>query len=185
MARFTPGSDGPPHHRLQDSLRRTKARRLRQANRRRRRLRLGQEKTESEATVDECLTRAKQAVRARNFAGSILWLRKCVETLPMSPSTTPCSRAASPPSRNTGRTPSAISRSPSSLTSGYSTYFQFGELYEAMGLPWRAVPLYRRVLEIDPSTPKPSSASPPWKNEGDAAKPKSERSFLSRLLHGK
>ena len=31
-----------------------------------------------------------------------------------------------------------------------STYFQFGELYEAMGLPWRAVPLYRRVLETFP-----------------------------------
>jgi len=31
---------------------------------------------------DECLTRAKQALRARNFAGSILWLRKCVEIAP-------------------------------------------------------------------------------------------------------
>jgi tetratricopeptide (TPR) repeat protein len=31
-----------------------------------------------------------------------------------------------------------------------STYFQFGELYELMRLPWRAIPLYRKILEIDP-----------------------------------
>src|SRR5258708_18167575 len=43
---------------------------------------LGQEKTETEETVDDCLTRAKQALRAHNFAGSILWLRKCVEIAP-------------------------------------------------------------------------------------------------------
>src|SRR5260370_7817332 len=43
---------------------------------------LGQEKTETQETVDECLTRAKQALRAHNFAGSILWLRKCIEIAP-------------------------------------------------------------------------------------------------------
>ena len=35
-----------------------------------------------------------------------------------------------------------------------STYFQFGELYELMKLPWRAVPLYRKILEIDPAHSK-------------------------------
>jgi tetratricopeptide (TPR) repeat protein len=29
-------------------------------------------------------------------------------------------------------------------------YLQFGELYEAMQLPWRAQPLYSKILEIDP-----------------------------------
>jgi tetratricopeptide (TPR) repeat protein len=35
-----------------------------------------------------------------------------------------------------------------------STYFQFGELYELMRLPWRAIPLYRKILEIDPEHSK-------------------------------
>jgi hypothetical protein len=53
-----------------------------------------------------------------------------------------------------------------------------------MGLPWRAVPLYRRVLEIDPEHTKAIERLAALENEGDSAKPKSERSFLSRLLHG-
>jgi tetratricopeptide (TPR) repeat protein len=30
-------------------------------------------------------------------------------------------------------------------------YMQLGELYEAMELPWRAGPLYSKVLKMDPS----------------------------------
>jgi len=35
-----------------------------------------------------------------------------------------------------------------------SACFQFGELYEVLGLPWRAVALYKRILEMDPQHAK-------------------------------
>jgi tetratricopeptide (TPR) repeat protein len=146
---------------------------------------LGQEKTESEATVDDCLARAKQALRARNFAGSILWLRKCVEIAP-----------------NVARHHAMLARSLAAFPQyrqdavrhfsfaieldqwNTSTYFQFGELYEAMGLPWRAVPLYRRVLEIDPEHTKAIERLAALETS-PAAESKSQRSFLSRILRGK
>jgi hypothetical protein len=54
-----------------------------------------------------------------------------------------------------------------------------------MGLPWRAVPLYRRVLEIDPEHTKAIERLAAMENQSDSAKAKSEGSFLSRFLHGK
>jgi predicted TPR repeat methyltransferase len=35
-----------------------------------------------------------------------------------------------------------------------SACFQCGELHEVMGLPWRAVALYKRILEVDPQHAK-------------------------------
>jgi tetratricopeptide (TPR) repeat protein len=32
-------------------------------------------------------------------------------------------------------------------------YFQWAELYEGMQLPWRARPLYSKILEINPEPP--------------------------------
>ena len=64
-------------------------------------------------------------------------------------------------------------------------YEILGELYEAMRLPWRAVPYYRRILEIDPQHAKAIERLAAMETPSDSAKPKSERSFLSRLLHGK
>jgi curved DNA-binding protein CbpA len=112
---------------------------------------LGQSKTESEKTVDDCLARAKQCLRAHNFAGSILWLRKCVEIAPevsKHQALLARSLAAVPQYRQ-----EAVHHFEKAIElDGWntSTYFQFGELYELMRLPWRAIPLYRKVLEIDP-----------------------------------
>jgi tetratricopeptide (TPR) repeat protein len=147
---------------------------------------LGQEKTESEATVDDCLTRAKQALRARNFAGSILWLRKCVEIAPdvaKHHAMLARSLAAFPQYRQDAVRHFSLAIELDQWNT--STYFQFGELHEAMGLPWRAVPLYRRILEIDPEHTKAIERLAALENDGDSVKPKSEQSFLSRLLHGK
>jgi tetratricopeptide (TPR) repeat protein len=147
---------------------------------------LGQEKTESEATVDDCLTRAKQAIRACNFAGSILWLRKCVEIAPnvaKHHAMLARSLAAFPQYRQDAVRHFSLAIELDQWNT--STYFQFGELYEAMNLPWRAVPLYRHVLEIDPEHTKAIERLAALENDGDSAKSKSERSFLSRLLLGK
>ena len=140
-----------------------------------------QEKTEELETVEECLARAKQALRAKNFAGSLLWLRKCVELAP-----------------NVAKHHAMLARSLAAFPQyrqdavhhfnlaieldqwNTSTYFQFGELYEAMGLPWRAVPLYRRILEIDPEHAKALDRLAALETKPRASRGKS---FLSRLLH--
>jgi tetratricopeptide (TPR) repeat protein len=119
---------------------------------------LGQDKTESQETVDECLTRAKENLRAHDFAGSILWLRKCVEIAPeVSKYHAMLARslAALPQYRQEaiGYFEKAIELDPWST----SAYFQLGELYEVMRLPWRAAPLYRKILEIDPQHSKASA----------------------------
>jgi tetratricopeptide (TPR) repeat protein len=145
---------------------------------------LGQEKTESEATVDDCLTRAKQALRARNFAGSILWLRKCVEIAPnvaKHHAMLARSLAAFPQYRQDAVRHFSLAIELDQWNT--STYFQFGELYEAMGLPWRAVPLYRRILEIDPQHTKAIERLAALESDHDSStQSKSEKSFLSRLF---
>jgi tetratricopeptide (TPR) repeat protein len=112
---------------------------------------LGQNKTEDQKTVDDCLARAKQCLRAHNFAGSILWLRKCVEIAPevaKHQALLARSLAAVPEYRR-----EAVHHFEKAIELdewNTSTYFQFGELCELMRLPWRAIPLYRKILEIDP-----------------------------------
>src|SRR6266481_6349362 len=119
---------------------------------------LGQDKTESEETVDECLTRAKQALRARSLAAFPQYRQDAVRHFSM---------AIELDQWNT------------------SAYFQFGELCEVMGLPWRAVPHYRRILEIDPEHAKAIERLAALENETASTKPKSGKSFLSRMLHRK
>jgi tetratricopeptide (TPR) repeat protein len=147
---------------------------------------LGQEKTESEETVDECLTRAKQALRAHNFAGSILWLRKCVEIAPdvaKHHAMLARSLAAIPQYRQDAVRHFSLALELDQWNT--STYFQFGELYEVMRLPWRAVPLYRRILEIDPQHTKAIERLAALEAESESAKSKSEKSFVSRIFHRK
>jgi curved DNA-binding protein CbpA len=113
---------------------------------------LGQNKTESQETVDECLARAKESLGARNFAGSIIWLRKCVEIAPdvaQYHAMLARSLAAVPQYRQEAIR--CFEKAIELDAWNTSVYFQFAELFEVMGLPWRAVPLYRKILEIDPA----------------------------------
>ena len=116
---------------------------------------LGQGKTEIQETLDECLTQAKQCLGVHNFKASIMWLRKCVEIAPdvaKYHAILARSLAAVPQYRQ-----EAVKHFEKALELdawNTSTYFQFAELYEVMQLPWRAVPLYRKILEIDPEHSK-------------------------------
>ncbi len=146
---------------------------------------LGQDKTESQETVDECLTRAKENLRAHNFAGSILWLRKCVEIAPeVSKYHAMLARslAAVPQYRQEaiGRFEKAIELDAWST----STYFQLAELYEVMRLPWRAVPLYRKILEIDPQHSKASARLRELETQREGQEEKPFR-FVSKLFKRK
>jgi tetratricopeptide (TPR) repeat protein len=98
-----------------------------------------------------CFVRASELLRARNFAGSIVWLRKCVDLAP-----------------GDSKYHAMLARSLSTLAEyrdeailhyekaieldpwNAAALFQLGELYEQMQLPWRARPLYEKVLEVSP-----------------------------------
>ena len=113
------------------------------------------DKTATQYTVDECARRASECLRARNFVGSISWLRKCVVAAP-----------------DEAKYHAALARSLSTVIAyrneaiehfqkaielnpwNVDAYFQWAELYEEMQLPWRARPLYSKILEINPEQPK-------------------------------
>ena len=116
---------------------------------------LQREKTAVEDTVEVCLARATECLQAKNVAGSITWLRKCVNMAPdnakfrallaRSLVTVPAYRDEAIENYR-----KAIEFDPWNIR----TYLEFGEIYERMGLPWRASPLYAKALEIDPDHAK-------------------------------
>jgi len=67
---------------------------------------------------------------------------------------------------------------------GTSAYFQLGELYEVMKLPWRAVPLYQKVLEIDPEHSKAIAKLRALDTKNKRREEKSFQ-FVSRLFQRK
>jgi CheY-like chemotaxis protein/tetratricopeptide (TPR) repeat protein len=116
---------------------------------------IGRIKTEKEETAEECLEQAKQCLRVQNYAGSITWLRKCVEIAPND------SKYRAMLARSLASVPQyrreavehfekAIQLDPWNT----SALFQFAELFEEMQLLWRARPLYVKVLDIDPEHTK-------------------------------
>jgi len=116
---------------------------------------LGREKSQAQETVDDCLNHAKQALRAKNFAGSIFWLKKCVEAAP------DVAKYHAMLARSLGAIPHYRKDAVHHFTVALqldpyntSACYQFGELYEVLGLPWRAVALYKRILEMDPQHAK-------------------------------
>ncbi len=116
---------------------------------------IGRGKTEKQATAEDCLERAKECLRGKNFAGSITWLRKCVEIAPNEAKYRAMlarSLAAVPTYRQEAvqHYEKAVEMEPFNT----SVFYQLGELFEQMKLPWRAVPLYKKILDIDPDHAK-------------------------------
>jgi CheY-like chemotaxis protein len=116
---------------------------------------IGRGKSEKQVTAEDCLEKAKECLRAKNFAGSITWLRKCVEIAPGESkyhAMLARSLAAVPTYR-----PDAVRHYEQAIVLdpwNTSAYFQLGELFETMKLPWRAAPLYKKILDIDPDHTK-------------------------------
>jgi tetratricopeptide (TPR) repeat protein len=108
-------------------------------------------KTESQETIEDCVNRAKEFLLARNFAGSISYLRKCVDMAPNEAkfhATLARSLGTLPQYRNEAidHFQKAIELDPWDATS----YLQCAELYEEMQLPLSADNLYSKLLEINP-----------------------------------
>jgi tetratricopeptide (TPR) repeat protein len=149
----------------------------------------GQSKTESQESVEECFTRAKQCLRAQDMEGSILWLRKCVAIAPA------VVKYHAILARSLAGVPQyhqeAIQQFEKAIELddwNTSVYFQFAELYEVMRLPLSAIPLYLKILEIDPEH---SKARERLREVESALKVKREEkdeksvSLFSRLFHRK
>lgn len=90
-------------------------------------------------------------MRARNFVGSVVWLRKCVEIAPADAkyhALLARSLATIPQYRHEAieRFERAVELDPLNST----VFFQFAELCEEMRMLSRARPLYLKILEINP-----------------------------------
>jgi len=112
---------------------------------------LAQEKTESQETGEDWMNRANECIRAGNFVGSIVWLRKCAHIAPDD------AKSHSLLARSLGTVvayqPEAVFHFQRAIELdplNTEAYFNFGKLYETMKLPWRASLLYSQILTIDP-----------------------------------
>ena len=112
-------------------------------------------KAESQETIEDCISRAKECLRVQNFVGSISYLQKCVD---MAPNEAKFHAALA---RSLGTLPhyqneainhfrKAIELDPWNETS----YLQCAELYEVMQLPSLADSLYSKLLGINPEHAK-------------------------------
>jgi tetratricopeptide (TPR) repeat protein len=108
-------------------------------------------KTVSQETVDQCFGRATECLRAGNFVGSIVWLRKCVE---MSPDEARyhalLARSLSSVARYRDEAIEEFQRAIEINPLNTVPYIQFAELCESIELRSRARLLYSKVLEINP-----------------------------------
>ena len=113
------------------------------------------EKTESEKSVEEWLKRANECLRAKNFVGSIGWLRKCLEAAPeraLYHAMLARSLATLSQCRNEAieHFQKAIDLDPWRE----SVYVQFAELLEKMQLSGRTRAVYTKLVEINPTHAK-------------------------------
>jgi tetratricopeptide (TPR) repeat protein len=112
-------------------------------------------KARTAESVEEWFKRANECLRAKNFVGSIVWLRKCVESSPenavyramlaRSLGTLPQYRKEA-----IGHFRKAIELDPWREP----VYLQFAELCEKMELPDLTHAIYSKLLEVNPAHPK-------------------------------
>ena len=143
---------------------------------------IGRGQSEKQESASECMEKAKDCLRNKNFAGSITWLRKCVEIAPGE------SKYHAMLARSLSAVPTyrleavqhyekAVELDPFNT----SAMYQFAELFEEMKLPWRAVPLLKKILDIDPDHAKARDKL----RQMDTASPKKEevsKTFLGKLF---
>lgn len=118
-------------------------------------LSMHRERRATEESVEGWLERANQCLRAKNFAGSVVWLRKCVKTAPeyaLYHAMLARSLATLPQYHNEAieHFQKAIDLDPWKEP----VYLQFAELLEKMGLSSRARGVYSRLLDVSPGHAK-------------------------------
>jgi tetratricopeptide (TPR) repeat protein len=112
---------------------------------------LRRNKTAAQENIELYVQRANEYIRAKNFTGSVVWLRKCVEIAPDEAkyhAMLAHSLGTIPQFRNEAirEYERAVNLDPWNPT----VFFQFAELYQELEMPSRARPLYEKILEINP-----------------------------------
>ena len=110
----------------------------------------GREQQELKRSAREWLEKARECMAERNYIGSILWLRRAIETEPLCSSYRALlgdSLAQVPEYRREAveQFERAIELDPSNLTA----HVRYARMLEQMHMPWRARPHYVRALELD------------------------------------
>jgi tetratricopeptide (TPR) repeat protein len=112
-------------------------------------------KTASQKNIEDCFSHATECLHAKNFVGSVTWLRKCVEMAPED------AKYRALLARSLGTIPQyrneAIEQYKRAIeldSWNLRVLLQFAELYEELQLPSKARPLYSKILEIDPLNAK-------------------------------
>jgi curved DNA-binding protein CbpA len=117
--------------------------------------RMQREKTGAEESLDEWMNRANECLRAKNFVGSIVWLRKCHEAAPESALyTAMLARSLGSISQYENEAVELFQKAIDMDPWKVPVYLQFGELLEEMELPERARHVYSKLLEISPTNAK-------------------------------
>ena len=139
------------------------------------------EKTGTEESIDEWLNRANECLRAQNFVGSIVWLRKCHEAAPESALylamlARSLGTIAQYEEEAVGLFQKAIELDPWKVP----VYLQFAELLEEMQLLERACDVYSKLLEISPTNAKAHERLAELQAEG-----KGEKQLISHFFSRK
>ena len=109
------------------------------------------EKTTAEESIQEWLKRANECLRAKNFVGSVVWLRKCIQLSPdnaLYHATLARSLSTIPQYHDEAieHFQAAIKLDPWRE----QIYLQFAELLQEMQLLERASEVYSQLLEFNP-----------------------------------
>jgi tetratricopeptide (TPR) repeat protein len=112
---------------------------------------LGEHKSESLKNAEESAAKGQECLRAGNYGGAILLFRQAVAIEPLSAKyqallARSLARVSQYRREAVEHFEKAIEIDPTNATAR----LQFGQLYEEMGLPWRAQSQYQRILEVDP-----------------------------------
>jgi tetratricopeptide (TPR) repeat protein len=109
-------------------------------------------RAELQKSIDDCIKIAASCFQDQNVAGFIFWMRKCVHNAPAAAKYRVL--LAGGLMLNEGQRWEAVQQFEKAIELDpfdSDAYLQFGALYEEMRLPWRARPLYLKVLEMDPN----------------------------------
>jgi curved DNA-binding protein CbpA len=129
------------------------------------------EKTGAEESIDEWMNRANECLRANNFVGSIVWLRKCHEAAPESALyLAMLARSLGTISQYENEAVELFQKAIDLDPWKVPVYLQFGELLEEMEFSERACAVYSQVLEISPTNAKAHERLALLKPDDDAEK---------------
>jgi tetratricopeptide (TPR) repeat protein len=113
------------------------------------------DKARAEDPVEDWFKRANECLRANNFVGSIVWLRKCAEAAPdRAPYHAMLARSLATVPQYANEAIEHFQKAIELDPWQELVYVQFAELLSMMALPARAYVVYSKLLKINPAHAK-------------------------------